>query len=259
MKVIDVEGVTLSRGGRTILRGVNWSIRQGEHWALLGANGSGKTTLLKVITGYEWPSEGHVCVLGKRYGECDLRELRKSIGWVSSALDYRMPRQDTTLEIVASGFDSSFGLYRSLDSTSLARCHEALEMVGARDYEKQSFETLSQGEQKRTLIARALVNRPALIVLDEPCAGLDPASRTAFLDDLTGFARLSHAPTIIFVTHHVEEIRPWINRALVLKEGAVSAKGAVEQVLTSTVLSDAFSHPCEIVRETGGYRLNLSH
>jgi iron complex transport system ATP-binding protein len=132
-------------------------------------------------------------------------------------------------------------------------------MVRGEEFAGQTFETLSQGEQKRTLIARALVNRPALIVLDEPCAGLDPASRSAFLDDLTALVHNSNAPTLVFVTHHVEEIRPWINRALVLKDGAVLAAGEVHRVLTSAVLSDAFSHPCEIHRDADGYRLMLTH
>ena len=110
--------VTLRRGERVILRDVSWRVESGEHWALLGVNGSGKTTLLKVLTGYEWPTEGRVAVLGKRYGECDLRELRKSIGWVSSALEHKIPADETALETTASGLDSTFGLYRELDEAS---------------------------------------------------------------------------------------------------------------------------------------------
>ena len=257
MNVIEVENVTLRRAGKTILREVSWSIQHGEHWALLGANGSGKTTLLKVLTGYEWPTEGKVRVLGKRYGACDVRELRKTIGWVSSALERRVPQNDTALEITGSGFDSSFGLYRELDAQELARCRDALESVEGRGFESQSFATLSQGEQKRTLIARALVNRPALLVLDEPCAGLDPVSRTAFLKDLHGFASAPRSPTILLVTHHVEEIGPWIRHAIVLKGGRVASKGPIEEVVTSDVLTEAFSHTCRIETKDGIYRLSL--
>ncbi len=257
MKVIEVEHVTLRRGGRTILQDICWAIEGGEHWALLGANGSGKTTLLKTLTGYEWPSSGHISVLQKLHGEFDLRQLRKSIGWVSNVLEHQVPLQDTAFEIAASGFDSSFGLYRELDDEDITRCHETLELVQGQGFESQIFATLSQGEQKRTLIARALVNRPALLILDEPCAGLDPVSRTAFLGDLGDIAASADAPTMLLVTHHIEEIPPWIGHALVLKDGCVAAKGAIGQVLNSETLTDAFSHACEVVPEGGHFRLSL--
>lgn len=257
MKVIDVEHVTVRRGGRAILHDISWTIEQGQHWALLGPNGSGKTTLLKVLTGYEWPTSGHVCVLQKRYGECDLRRLRKSIGWVSSVLEHQVPRQDSALEITASGFDSSFGVYRELDAVSLARCREALESMCAGSFATQAFATLSQGEQKRALIARALVNRPALLVLDEACAGLDPVSRASFLGDLGNLNREPHGPTLLFVTHHVEEIPRWIGHAMVLKEGRVVARGAIGDVLSSAVLTEAYSQECEVHMEDGCYRMSL--
>lgn len=257
MKVVEVDHVTLCRGGKTILHDICWAIEGGEHWALLGANGSGKTTLLKTLTGYEWPTSGQISVLQKRHGECDLRQLRKSIGWLSNVLEHQVPQQDTALEITASGFDSSFGLYRELDKDDIARCHETLELVGGQGFESQIFATLSQGEQKRTLIARALVNRPALLILDEPCAGLDPVSRTAFLGDLGDIAGSTEAPTMLLVTHHIEEIPPWIGHALVLKGGCVAAKGSIGEVLNSKTLSDAFSHPCEVVHEGERFRLSL--
>ena len=257
MKVIDVDHVTLRRGGRTILNDICWTIEKGQHWALLGANGSGKTMLLKILTGYEWPTSGHVSVLQKRYGECDLRRLRKSIGWVSSVLEHQVPQQDSALEITASGFDSSFGVYRVLDDASLARCRAALESMRARTFETQVFATLSQGEQKRTLIARALVNRPALLVLDEACGGLDPVSRASFLDDLGNLTQAPQGPTLVLVTHHVEEIPAWISHAMLLKEGGVVANGPIDAVLRSAVLTEVFSHECEVYFESGHYRMSL--
>lgn len=257
MNVIDVERVTLRRGSRTILDDISWTISQGQHWALLGANGSGKTTLLKVLTGYEWPTSGQVSVLQKRHGQIDLRRLRRSIGWVSNVLEAQVPPQDSVLEITGSGFESSFGLYRELSDEETTRCHEALELLSIAPLESQSFATLSQGEQKRALIARALVNRPALLILDEPCAGLDPVSRGSFLDDLGDLARSPKAPTMVFVTHHIEEIRPWVTHAMVLKNGRVSAKGAVDSVVTSDVITDAYSRQCMVVQEQGSYRLSL--
>ena len=257
MKVIDVDHVTVRRGGRAILNDISWTIEEGQHWALLGPNGSGKTTLLKLLTGYEWPTSGHVCVLQKRYGECDLRRLRKSIGWVSSVLEHQVPRHDSALEITASGFDSSFGVFRELDDASLARCREALESMCADSIETQIFATLSQGEQKRALIARALVNRPALLILDEPCAGLDAVSRVSFLDDLRNLTQAPHGPTLLLVTHHVEEIPRWVGHAMVLKEGRVVARGAIGEVLRSAVLTEAYSQECEVHMEDGCYRMSI--
>lgn len=258
MNVIEVEGLTLRRGKRTILSDIDWTISVGQHWALLGANGSGKTTLLKVLTGYEWPTSGQVSVLQKRHGETDLRRLRRSIGWVSNVLETQVPPQDSALEIVASGFDASFGLYDDLSDVQLTRCHETLDLLNITPLKSQTFATLSQGERKRTLIARALVNKPALLVLDEPCAGLDPASRSDFLDDLDDLERSLKTPTMLFVTHHIEEIRPWIRHAMVLKNGSVIAKGPIESVVTSEVFRDALSRECNVVQEQGLYRLTLN-
>ncbi len=257
MKVIDVDRVTLRRGGRTILDDICWTIEKGQHWALLGANGSGKTTLLKILTGYEWPTSGQVSVLQKRHGEYDLRRLRKSIGWVSNVLEHQVPRQDSALEITASGFDSSFGVYRELDNALLSQCRAALESMRAGPFEMQAFETLSQGEQKRALIARALVNRPALLVLDEPCAGLDPVSRESFLDDLGELTQTPNGPTLLLVTHHVEEIPAWISHAMILKEGRAIAHGPIRHVLTSAVLTEALSQECQVHTEDGCYRISL--
>ena len=258
MNVIEVDHVTLRRGTRTLLHDINWTISQGEHWALLGANGSGKTTLLKILTGYEWPTSGRVSVLQKRHGEYDLRRLRKSIGWVSNMLETKLPLQDSALEITGSGFDSSFGLYRELSDGETARCHEALELMRIAPLSSQTFGTLSQGEQKRTLIARALVNEPALLVLDEPCAGLDPASRSTFLDDLGNLVVSPRTPAIIFVTHHIEEIRPWVTHAMVLKNGRITAGGTIDRVVTSDVFTDALSRDCTVVQSQGLYRLFLN-
>ncbi len=258
MNVIEVEAVTLRRGERTILRDIDWTIQAGQHWALLGANGSGKTTLLKVLCGYEWPTSGEVAVLQKRHGETDLRRLRRSIGWVSNVLETQVPPQDSVLDIVASGFDSSFGLYEELSEAQLRLCRESIDLLSIASLESQTFATLSQGERKRTLIARSLVNQPALLVLDESCAGLDPASRSAFLKDLDDLVRSPESPTLVFVTHHIEEIRPWVTHALVLKNGRAIAKGAIESVVTSEVFSEAYARECTVTRDRGLYLLTLN-
>lgn len=250
--------VTYRRGTRSILSNVNWAITPGQHWALLGANGSGKTTLLKLITGYEWVTEGCVEVLGERFGEVNLRELRKLIGWVSFALEPHLPMNDTAADIVVSGFDASLGLYREITEVEEAQALRALDRLGIQDRAGQRYNTLSQGERQRVWIARALVHRPRLLILDEPCAGLDPAARAALLRDLGLLLSSPEAPTLILVTHHLEEIEPFISHVLVLRQGAALAAGATDQVLISSVLSAAFDRACFVERIGERYRLLLT-
>jgi iron complex transport system ATP-binding protein len=180
--VVEVGKVTFFRKQRTILSEVSWQIKKGQHWALLGANGSGKTTLLKLICGYDWPTFGSVRVLGKRFGACDVRQLRKLIGWVSSAMCQNLPGQDTAAEVVVSGLEASVGLYREFSDAELNKAQEILAHLGAETIAGQRYHTLSQGEQQKVLVARALINEPKLLILDEPCIGLDPMARERFGD-----------------------------------------------------------------------------
>ncbi len=259
MHMVELRDIAYQRDNHRILHGISWTIEKGQHWALLGANGSGKTTLLKVLTGYEWPTVGSVSVFGKRYGQCDLRDLRKAIGWVSVALESRLRRRCTALEAVASGLDAALGMYRSLSDEEWRTVGDALEKVKGTAYASQTFETLSQGEQQRVLIARSIVNKPALLVLDEPCAGLDPAARESFLEDLRSFAADAQSPTILMVTHHIEEIGPWVTHVHTLMEGATIAQGPIETVLTGEVLSRVFSRPCTVERNNGAYSLRIEN
>jgi iron complex transport system ATP-binding protein len=256
--VIELEQITMLRGNdQAILRDINWTIRRGEHWALLGANGSGKTSLLKIVCGYEWPTEGRVRVLGKPFGEYPIGEVRKHIGWVSSSLQTWVHEEDTALDVAVSGYEASFGLWREFSGRELEAARRALGSVGAEELEGRAWGVLSQGERQRVLIARALVGRPALLILDEPCAGLDPVARSTFLGDLAKLIRRAGAPTLVLVTHHVEEIPEGVNRALVLKDGRTLAKGAVAKVCTSEVLSEAFGRRCEVSRSGSGLELRV--
>ncbi len=258
MSIIDLHSICFRRQEKKILDEVSWTIQAGGHCALLGANGSGKTTLLKIVTGYEWPTSGRVEVLGKRFGACDLPQLRKTIGWVSSAIEERLPHNDTALDVVLSGLEASMGVYRSFDDEEMAKALEALASLEAEDLAQQPFGRLSQGEQQRVLIARALVVKPRLLILDEPCVGLDPAARHHFLADLAGFALADRAPTIILVTHHIEEIGPWIEQALILKRGTVLAHGTPSEVLTDAILGEALDAECYVTRDLSRYRLTVS-
>lgn len=252
--VVELDNIYFVRQGRTILSGVNWRIEKGGHWALMGANGSGKTTLLKIITGYEWPTMGNVTVLGRKFGRCDIRELRKHIGWVSMAIEQKLPASDKSLDIVASGIEASLGLFRAFTDSEYQQAYQALAALRAESIANRPFAILSQGEQQKVLIARALIHQPQVLILDEPCAGLDPAARHRFLQDVAHLAQLPTAPSIVLVTHHIEEIGDWVNRVLLLKSGQVLTDGSPETVLTSETITCVFDFPCTVKRCRSGWR-----
>ena len=255
--VLELEGASYHRGERAILSGIDWRIRRGEHWALLGANGSGKTTLLRMVAAADWPSDGQIRVLGQRFGEVDLRELRRAIGIVTSSMSAYFHDRQSALEIVETGIDAELGWWRRFGPEDEARARAALAAVGLGALGASPYVQLSQGERQRVLIARALMNRPQLLILDEPCAGLDPAARERFLEDLAAFAARPQTPTLIFVSHHIEEIPPFVTKALVLREGRVLAQGLIAEVCTSPILSAAFGRPCTVTAAGGRFGLRM--
>jgi iron complex transport system ATP-binding protein len=256
----DVVGVSNLRIERdaTILRSVDWTIAPGEHWVILGANGSGKTSLLSALTGYLPPTSGEITVLGETYGRTDWRELRKRIGLCSSSIRQLMEGHQTTLETVISGRHAMIGLWGEVRPEEKTQALKILRQVEATAIRDRPWRFLSQGERQRALIGRALMARPELLILDEPCAGLDPVAREHFLQFLERLARKRGAPTMVLVTHHVEEIMPVFSHVLVLKEGSVLTAGAKIKVLTSTTLSRAFHAPIRLRRLRGRYSLVVS-
>lgn len=258
MIIVDLTDIEMSRNGRKILNGTSWRVESGQHWAILGANGSGKTSLLKVVTGYEWPTDGVVRVLGAKFGECEIQKLRKRIGWVSSALLQRLPDNDVAIDVVASGLEASMGLYRQFTPEEYALARACLHRVGLAERAEQPYGTMSQGEQQRVLIARSLAPKPLLLILDEPCSGLDPAAREDFLADLARLSGEADAPSLVLVTHHVEEIGSWVSHVLVMENGRDLSKGPKDEVLHATVLAAAFGRPCSLTTEEGRYYLRLT-
>lgn len=251
-RVIDMDGVHLRRSGKEILRDIQWRMAKGEHWAIIGANGSGKTTLLQIAGGIMFPTAGEVTVLGGRFGRCDLFQLRRRIGWVSSALQARMPTGETAREIVVSGLKATFGLVYEYSPEDAEKAEMNIARAGIADRMGAPFGVLSQGEQQKTLFARAMMADPELLILDEACSGLDLAARESFLHVVEGV--MAHGGVgVIMVTHHIEEIPPGITHALVLKDGMVLASGAVEETLASSVLSDAFDLRVAVERKNGRF------
>ncbi|OPA72977.1 molybdenum ABC transporter ATP-binding protein [Paenibacillus selenitireducens] len=241
--IINIEHVTWRREGLTLLKDVNWQVATGEHWALLGLNGSGKTTLLNMINGYFWPSEGSVSVLGHPFGEIDLRELRKSIGWVSTSLQEKLYAAERTQNIVISGKHATIGLYDSIKEEELAFARSLMDQLSCAHLWDREFRTCSQGEKQKLLIARALMAKPRILILDEPCNGLDLFSRERLLASIQELAKSAHAPTLIYVTHHTEEILPVFTHALLIRGGEAVRCGRTEEVLTEEGLSEFFESP----------------
>ncbi|MCL6548325.1 MAG: ABC transporter ATP-binding protein [Alicyclobacillus sp.] len=258
MSVIHLENVSWRRGERMILQGIEWRVEPGQHWAVLGENGSGKSSLLNVIAGYVWPTEGRVQVLGEVFGRCDLRELRKSIGWVTSAMarQFETSRPDeTALEVALSGRFASVGVYEPVQPELTALARERLRAFDCEHLADQPFRTLSQGEQQRVLLARAWMAEPRLLVLDEPCTGLDLAARETLLRAVDRLAASdggqNAAPTLVYVTHHVEEILPLFTHVLLLRGGQVLAAGPKTDVLTDERVSEAFGVRVEVAWRGG--------
>jgi iron complex transport system ATP-binding protein len=243
-------------GGKKILQSISWTLLAGEHWAILGPNGSGKTTLLKLACGYLWPNAGgEIYRRGKTL--VNLRELRKSIGWVTSTLAAEIPEREKVIRTVVSGKFAQIGLLEGFggdptraDYRLAERFLEQMSCVYLRD---QDFGTLSQGEQQKVLIARARMTKPYLIILDEPCAGMDPGARENFLVTLKQIGQQKRIPALIFVTHHIEEILPLFQKTLVLREGKILYAGNTRQVLTPKVLEELYGAPLSVVRRKGRY------
>ncbi|MEK8131366.1 ABC transporter ATP-binding protein [Paenibacillus filicis] len=244
--VIDVRSVSYIRDDKTLLSEINWRVNKGEHWALLGLNGSGKTTLLNIITGYIWPTSGRVGVLGETYGDVDLRELRKTIGWVSSSLQEKLHVSDRTQKVVISGKYATIGLYDKPDEADYERAASLMRQLGCYHLWDRAYQTCSQGEKQKLLIARALMASPRLLILDEPCNGLDLFSRETLLNSIDQLAKLPDAPTMIYVTHHTEEILPIFSHTLLLRRGTRFEAGPTTSVLSEDLLSRFFELPVEV-------------
>jgi len=255
--ILEVQGLRVQRGATTILDRVDWRVGRGEHWVILGANGSGKTSLLRALTGYLAPTSGDIRLLGEHFGESDWRELRLHLGVVTSSFAALVPVCELALDTVVSGKFAQLDLWARVTPADRAAARRLLRQVRAGHLARREWQHLSQGERQRILIARALMARPRLLVLDEPCAGLDPAAREEFLRLVESLTQRRRGPAIVLVTHHVEEITPGFTHALLLKGGRVLGAGPRRQMLTSAKLSLVFDARVRLGRTGRNLRLAI--
>ena len=252
--VIRMEDVTVRRGDTTLLGGVDWAVELDERWVVLGPNGAGKTTLLRLAAADLHPTAGTVEVLGQRLGRVDVFELRTRVGVSSAALGLRVPADEVVRDVVISAGYAVIGRWRErYDPTDAARADELLGALGLHGLAGRTFGTLSEGERKRALVARALMTDPELLLLDEPAAGLDLGGREDLVSRLGTLANDADAPASVLVTHHVEEIPPGYSHGLLLREGRVVAAGLLDDVLTDENLSATFGLPLAVQRRRGRY------
>jgi len=257
--VLHLSDVSVTREGTPILDKVDWTVDSADRWVVLGPNGAGKTTLLQIAAALLHPTAGAATVLDKKIGASDLFELRPRIGFASSAMARRIPASESVLDVVLTAAYSVTGRWNEqYEDLDVRRAHRVLAEWKLDHLENRRFGELSDGEQKRVQIARAVMTDPELLLLDEPAASLDLGAREELLQLLGGYASSPYAPGIVMVTHHVEEIPRGFTHALLLAKGKVVQAGPLDEVLTSEVLSEAFGLDLRITNEDGRFAARAS-
>ncbi|MCU1365729.1 MAG: Iron transporter ATP-binding protein [Ilumatobacteraceae bacterium] len=257
---LELDHVSFIRDDRRILDDVTWSVRPDERWLILGANGSGKTTMVRIASMYEHPSKGTVRVLGETLGSTDVRILRRRIGVMSAAIGAQLRPALTAREVVVTAkFAALEPWWHTYTDEDNARADACLERMGVGHYAHRSLGTLSSGEQQRVLLARALMNEPGIVVLDEPSARLDLGGREQLVQALAELTADPASPPLVLVTHHVDEVPPGMTHALLLREGEVLIAGALDDVLTAESLSECFAMSLVLERRGDGRLTAWSH
>jgi iron complex transport system ATP-binding protein len=252
--VLELSDVSVRRGGAYLLEEVTWRVADDERWVVLGPNGAGKTTLLQVAAAQLHPSTGTVQLLGEQLGAVDVFELRPRIGLASAALADRLPAGERVVDAVLTAAYAVVGRFRErYDHLDAERAVQLLDQLGIAGLRDRRYGTLSEGEQKRVSIARALMTDPELLLLDEPAAGLDLGAREDLLRRIGAIAADADGPAVVMVTHHVEEISPGITHALLLRDGRVLAAGPVEETLTAAALGECFGVARTVGRHGWGW------
>ena len=252
--VLQFSDVSVVRDGTSILKSVSWTVDASERWVVLGPNGAGKTTLLQLAAAQMHPTQGRVQVLDDALGKVDVFDLRPRIGFASTALARRVPRDERVIDVVLTAAYSVTGRWNEdYDEIDLRRAQRVLAEWKLSHLEDRRFGDLSDGEQKRVQIARSVMTDPELLLLDEPAASLDLGAREELVGLLGGFAQAEESPAIVMVTHHVEEIPSGFTHGLLLADGAVLAAGVISEVVTSENLTAAFGLPLVVSVDAGRF------
>ncbi|MEP6661007.1 MAG: ATP-binding cassette domain-containing protein [Acidimicrobiales bacterium] len=252
--VLALQGVTLIHDGQPVLEDIDWAVRPGERWVVLGRNGSGKTSLLRIASLYTHPTRGEVNVLGERLGRFDVRRMRVHIGLASSALAGQLRGNLSALDIVMTAKNAALEPWWHIYSDDdRAKARNLLERLGVGHFATRAFATLSSGEQQRVQLARTLMSEPAVVLLDEPTAGLDLAGREELVGRLAELAGDARTPPFVLVTHHVDEIPPGFTHVLMLNTGRITASGPLDTTMTSASLSSCFGLALELNRHNGRF------
>lgn len=255
--LIELDQVCYEADGRPLIDRISWTLWAGESWAVLGPNGAGKTLLLRMAAGKLWPNAGGEI---RRQGRTlvDLRTLSRRIGWVSGKMIADIPVDEPSIDTVVSGRFAQLGLKPvEWDKPVPADYEDAAKILSLLECDElatRHFGVLSQGEQQKILLARAMIIDPLAIILDEPCSSLDPGSREQFLDTLQTLLQSRGAPSVILVTHHVEEIVPGLDSLLVLHRGRIVKEGKTAEVLTPETLAVIYGRqPQQLIENRGRY------
>jgi iron complex transport system ATP-binding protein len=249
--LLDLKNVSIIRAGKRVLRSVHWTTRRGEHWFIMGNNGSGKTTLLEIVLGYLWPSDGEVTVLGERFGRTFLPDLRKRIGYVAPWVFKRVRPFVPVSDVIASGEDASIGLCESPPADLKRRITKQARFFGCAGFLERPFGQLSSGQQLKTILARAMVHSPEILILDEPFSLLDIGSRAGIYKLIEKLGKTKNGPQIILVTHHLEDIRPVFTHGLFLKDGHIAEHGVKQRLLNIKLVAKTFNIPLNHFRNQG--------
>lgn len=252
--VLRFDGVTYVRNGRAILDGIDWQVDDSERWVILGPNGAGKTTMLRLATANDYPTSGTVDVLEERLGTFDIFELRNRLGFAANATAKRIPADETVRNVVLTAAHSVEGRWHEhYDEMDVRQADRILAEWQLTDLADNLFGTLSDGERKRVMIARAVMTDPEMLLLDEPSASLDLGARERLIQMLSGFAQSPYSPAMIMVTHHVEEIPQGFTHVMLMREGKVQAAGPIDTTLTAENLGATFGLNFDLTRENGRY------
>lgn len=249
---LELDRVTVRFGGHVALESLSWRVASGERWVVVGPNGSGKTTITRLATGYLHPTSGMVTVLGHRLGRVDVRELRREVGLAGAAVARLLRPSMSALDAVLSARHAALETWwHHYTDDDRARAGSLLAAAGLGDAHDRAFGELSEGERQQVVLARTLMQRPGLLLLDEPAAGLDLAARERLVTRLTALSADPSTPPLVFVTHHLEEVPAGFTHALLLRAGASVAAGAISDVLTAENVSACFDLPVDVAHDGG--------